>query len=447
MAVGLGYDFRNSLAEAVGPERGLTGGELCKFSPKASRALKKIQREKKKGEHAFLLLPFDRRALQEAQRFAEGWKGRFDDLVVLGVGGSALGTSALFQALRSPFHDLSPEGRGPRLFVLDNVDPELFGAFLERVKLDRALVLAVSKSGATAETMAQFLIVRERMKAQLGEAWGERLAVLTDPEQGPLREIAERENLKAFAVPPPVGGRFSVLSLVGLLPAALCGLDVEGLLAGAAEMEARCRNPAFDENPAMQYALVHYLLHRKRKMPLFVTFAYSERLRGLGEWWRQLVAESLGKRQDLRGRDVFSGPTPLTAVGVTDQHSQVQLYMEGPFDKAFTFLRVGSFSRDLPIPSDFADLEAASSLGGRTLGRLFESERAGTEVALRDARRPSGAILFPEVSAKTVGEYILMMELSVALLGKLYRLNPYDQPGVEAGKIAAREFLKQATTT
>ncbi len=242
-------------------------------------------------------------------------------------------------------------------------------------------------------------------------------------------------------VPDGVGGRFSVLSPVGLVSSALVGIDVPGLLAGAAAMDERCREAPFGENPALVYAAIQALMQNEKHKPMAVTFSYSQRLASMADWYAQLLAESIGKRRSRDGRDVFVGPTPVSAVGVTDQHSQVQLYIEGPFDKWFTLLAVERADHQVEIPSQFANHDALEYLGGRTMNELFTAEREGTRVALTDAQRPNCSIVFPSVTAHTVGQYLYMMELAVAVMGEHYGVDAFDQPGVEAGKVAAYALM------
>jgi len=251
----------------------------------------------------------------------------------------------------------------------------------------------------------------------------------------------KREGYASFVVPDGVGGRYSVLSPVGLLSAALVGIDIKGLVAGAAAMADACTSGDLQENPALLYAGLQWLMQSKKKKPIAVTFAYSHRLANLADWYAQLLAESLGKRRARSGGDVFAGPTPVRAVGVTDQHSQVQLYTEGPFDKWFTILAVDESDHTVAIPGAYEDLEAVSYLGGRTMNELFHAEREGTRIALTEARRPNVSIHFPSVTPHNVGQYLYLMELAVAVMGEHYGVDAFDQPGVEAGKIAAYALM------
>jgi glucose-6-phosphate isomerase len=435
------FDYTNVLSSAVGPQHGLQEELLASMAERSAAALGAVHARRTR-DLRWLDLPYQDAVCQDVLDYAAQVRGRFKNVCVLGIGGSALGNTALQTALNSPYHNLKPPPGIPRLFVLDNVDPDLIGEFLDEVDPAETLFNAISKSGATAETMSQFLIFRQALVERLGKrAHREHLAVTTDAEKGVLREIVAREGYRSFVVPDGVGGRYSVLSAVGLLSSALVGIDVQGLLKGAAAMDERCRTPQLFENPALLHAAIQWLLHVEKEKPLAVTFSYSHRLRDMADWYAQLLAESLGKRLDRAGRQAFVGPTPIRAVGVTDQHSQVQLYVEGPFDKWFTLLAVEDPDHSVRVPPAFEDLEGVAYLGGRTLKELFQAERDGTRVALTEAGRPNATITLRKVDAHSVGQLIYLLELSVAVMGEHYDVDAFDQPGVEAGKIAAYALM------
>jgi glucose-6-phosphate isomerase len=434
-------DYTNTLSDAIGSENGLSHEQLAALQEPAARALESVLARREK-DLRWLDLPYAGEVIADIQAYAASVQGRFRNVVVLGIGGSALGNTALFSALSSPYHNADPPGELPRLFVLDNVDPDLVGEWIEHFDPAETLFNVISKSGGTAETMSQFIVFRDLLIKKVGkEAHVDHIVVTTDAEKGILREIVDREGYRSFIVPDGVGGRFSVLSPVGLLSSALVGIDIVGLVSGAAEMDQRCQNPQLLENPALCYAALQWLLHDVKTKPISVTFSYSNRLKNLGDWYAQLLAESIGKRRNRAGEDVFVGPTPVRAIGVTDQHSQVQLYVEGPFDKWFTLLSVDQADHAVSLPEAFADLEGVAYLGGRKLVELFHAERDGTRIALTEASRPNCTIRFPKVDAHSVGQYLFMMELSVAILGEFYSVDAFDQPGVEAGKIAAYALM------
>ena len=393
-----------------------------------------FERRRAAGELGFIDLAAGTDHLRELRDFADGVGQAFGDIVVLGIGGSALGTIALRTALRAPrWNEMSDEAREffPRLHVLENVDPVTIAPFLDALELGSTLFVVVSKSGSTAETMAQYLIVRGRLEAALGEGVQRHLVFITDPDQGALREIARRERIVSLDVPPNVGGRFSVLSPVGLLPAALLGIDVEALLTGAAEMAARCQATELARNPAGVFAVLQWLAHTRHGLGTHVLMPYGDQLRDLGDWFVQLWAESLGK---LRATGEPAGPTPYPALGTTDQHSKVQLFMEGTLDKTVTFLAAAERPVDLEIPALHGDMPALAYLGGHRLGELLDIERRATAGALARRGRPNMTITLDRVDAWHVGGFIMLLEWATVYAGALYDVNPLDQPGVELGK-------------
>jgi glucose-6-phosphate isomerase len=434
----LQLDYANVLSSAVGPAHGLTLAEIRRAEPAVKAVVARIERERKAGQHRYRELPGDRDMLKAVKAAVRRFKPRAENLAVLGIGGSALGANALHTALSAPFHGLLSDRRrrGPRLFVMDNVDPVLFGSLLDLVAsgLERTVFNVVSKSGETAETAAQFLIIRDLLTRKLGAKRVARsLVVTTDPQTGTLRELADREKWYTLPVPPGVGGRFSVLSAVGLFPAAMCGINIDQLLAGAATMGRRVGSRVVRKNPAAMLALLLHGFYTRGKR-IHVLFPYSNQLKDLADWYRQLWAESLGKQHDLEGRPVIIGPTPIKALGATDQHSQVQLYREGPNDKVFIFLEVTSHGRDVRIPRGRATPDALKYLEGGSLARLLNAERRATEFALVASRRPCLNIRFPRVNGETVGQFIMLWEAAASIMGRLLNVNPYDQPAVQLGK-------------
>lgn len=351
---------------------------------------------------------------------------RFRRTVVFGTGGSALGGAMLVEALGS---QPAPH---PVQF-LDNVDPRTLAA-LPGADPDDTLYLVISKSGDTAETLAQFLSLLPEIKHPR-----EQLRVVTENPHGALAQIAVRLGLEALAHP-PVGGRFSVLSVVGLLPAALAGVDVDALLAGARAGAERClEEPDPERNPALAGAAAQYL-HALRGRTQCVHFGYGDRWPPVMKWLRQLWAESLGKR-DAGGAP--RGLTPVPAHGTPDQHSQLQLYLDGPDDKQFTFfMDPGQRARGRPVPETFSDLPAAAALAGHTTGALLHAEYRATRATLARHARPQRAFELP-LEPFALGELIVLLELETVAMAELLGVNPFDQPAVEEGKQLAREYLKK----
>jgi glucose-6-phosphate isomerase len=331
---------------------------------------------------------------------------------------------------------------GPQLFVLDNVDPDQVKSVLELItpKIRKTIVNVISKSGETAETAAQFILFRDVLQQKLGKKYKENILATTDPQGGTLREICNKEGYRTLEVPDGVGGRFSVLSAVGLFSAAMCGVDIDAVLAGAADMDKRVKEADLFKNPAAMIGAISYLLDQKGKS-ISVMMPYSSSLYYLADWFRQLWAESLGKQNGLKRKNVFVGQTPVKALGTTDQHSQVQLYREGPNDKLITFLEVEKFAQKVAIPSSMKDVATLEYLAGSTFQTLINNEKLGTEYALLESQRPTMTVAFPQNSPQTVGQFLYLYETAVSYMGGLLEINTYDQPAVQLGKDATYALM------
>ncbi|MDP9278696.1 MAG: glucose-6-phosphate isomerase [Gemmatimonadota bacterium] len=432
----LRIDYSNMMISPGGINPGAWKGAGRQFGA-AKRGLESLRAS---GAVGFVDLPSDEALLDQVERFASGARGKYDDVVILGIGGSALGPIALRTALRpSGWNMLDEKSRGgyPRLHVLDNVDPETIDALLGNLRLDQTLFIVTSKSGGTAETMAQFLIVHDRLtRANLDVT--KQMVFITDPKQGALRPLAEGLSVPALDIPASVGGRFSVLTPVGTLPAALIGIDVRSLLSGAAAMAKRCESPELATNPAGVYAMLQWLADTTLAKKIVVFMPYSDPLRDFAAWFVQLWAESLGKQ---RPDGTHVGSTPLAALGATDQHAQVQLFMEGPADKTITFVAVDNRGTDVTIPNAFADVKELGYLGGHSLGELIDIEQRATAGALAKRGRPNMTIHLERVDAAHVGELMMMLEIATAYAGQLYGIDAFNQPGVELGKQFAYALL------
>jgi len=429
--------YKNVTAEAIGPAHGLGTDELPKLNGEIVRITEKMRQDRQDGKLPYRDLPYQDQTCRKINDLTSQLAGKYDNMVVLGIGGSALGNIALQTALNSPIYNLLTERGGPRLFVIDNVDPVQFGSLLEYLdgQLDRTLFNVISKSGRTAETAAAFLTVQEMLKARLpGGQLTDYIIATTDANSGTMREIVNREGFTSLEVPDGVGGRFSVLSDVGLFSAAMCGIDIEQLLAGARDMDQRVKTDRLTKNPAALFAAIQYCYYHKGKR-LSVMMPYSYQLKDLCDWFRQIWAESLGKAHDLQGNLVNVGPTPIKALGATDQHSQVQLYREGPNDKVFTFLEVKLFDRDVTI-GDAGEVTELAYLSKKKMGNLMNNEKRGTEYALVASQRPCLTIRLAQINAYTVGQFIYLMEVATSYMGELFGINTYDQPAVELGKEA-----------
>jgi glucose-6-phosphate isomerase len=331
---------------------------------------------------------------------------------------------------------------GPQLFVLDNVDPDTIKSVVELItpKIKKTIVNVISKSGETAETASQFILFRDLLQRKLGNRYKENILATTDPTGGTLREICKAEGYRTLEVPEGVGGRFSVLSAVGLFSAGMCGIDIDALMQGAADMDKRLKEADLFKNPAAMIAAIHWLLDQKGKQ-MAVMMPYSTSLYYLADWFRQLWAESLGKQNGLKKKNVYAGQTPIKALGTTDQHSQVQLYREGPNDKIITFLEVERFQNKLSIPTSMKNVETLAYLAGSNFQTLINSEKLGTEYALLESQRPTITVQLPQISPETVGQFLYLYECAVSYMGGLYEINTYDQPAVQLGKDATYALM------
>ena len=439
----LRLDYSNMMAENIGSEHGIDRNQIQKIADSIDPIHQEFLHHRQSNEVSFWNLPSQKKMAEEVLNYVRKVRGKFDHYVHIGIGGSALGAIALHTALQHPLYNLSPQRRQqrlPQVFFLDNIDPDTIKAVLNVIDIDKTLFNVVTKSGSTAETLATFLVFLQYLKDRLGSNYHNHLVFVTDPAKGFLRQLASTEGITAFAIPPGVGGRFSVLTPVGLLPAAIAGIDILELLHGASFMDELCQQESIWKNPAYLFAVLNYLNYQRNKK-IVVMMPYSDRLYRLADWFRQLWAESLGKKLDLQGRQVFVGPTPVKALGTTDQHSQVQLYVEGPFDKIFVFLEVEQFETVLPINSGQAREKATRYLEGHTINELIAVEKRATELALTRNQRPNCTIKFPLVSAFTIGQIFQMLEIATAFAGKLFEINPFDQPGVEEGKIVTYALM------
>lgn len=421
-------DLTYALAEAVGAN-GIDASEftttLANISDYYARLLAK--------PFAFMTLPETKFQFDEMLSLADKAAAMdIKNLVILGIGGSSLGTQTIFEALLHPLHNMEERFRNgrPRYFILDNIDPHKMAAIVETVipDIDRTFLVVISKSGETPETISQFMLFNELMHKSAG--YRQRIVLITDKEKGLLNRIAEKEGYPVLNLPDGIGGRFSVLTPVGLFPSALMGLDIKRLSAGAAGMAAHTVRYDGEENMAFVLAAILYLMDKAGKK-IHVVMPYCERLAGFADWFRQLEAESLGKKG--------LGPTPTKSMGVTDQHSQLQLYVEGPRDKCIILFY--SATQEVPIPASFDYLEDVQYLANKDMKSLFHAEFQGTRLSLTEAETPNISLILDEVSDYNLGALFYLFEMVTALMGHLLSVNAFDQPGVEQGKIYTKAMM------
>ncbi len=435
----LEFDYRNVKAEIVGEENGLNLEEAFNnFNDKIARIISDLNSKKDKPGQwlQWMNLGYSEETVWLVKEYAAMTQGMFDNVLVLGIGGSALGGMAVCEALLKPYWNLlATEQRNnfPRIFFLDNVDPDQINGLLNILDLKKTLVNVITKSGSTAETMSQFMILKNKLQEELGDNYVRHIVATTDKNSGILRQISNEEGYKTFVIPDDVGGRFSVFSAVGLLPFALVGIDIEELVQGVKDMDLALKNTDIRHNIAAQNALIHYLMDTQKGKNLSVMMPYSTRLKYVADWFVQLWAESLGKEKDNDGNVVHIGPTPIKALGATDQHSQIQLYNEGPNNKLINFIRVKEFDTTLEIPKIF-EFTGIGYLGGNSVNSLINAEADATRVALVDYQRPNVTITLEKVNPYNVGQLLYMLEVQTAITGELYNINTFNQPGVEQAK-------------
>ncbi len=429
----LRFDFSNCMADAVGAENGLTPDELVSIRPRVIAAHDQLQRWRTSKDAIFIDYPFEAGLASRFRKSAGEVQEKFENLVVLGIGGSALGLRCIANALLPPNANLMERRKrnnAPRLFVCDNIDPDTFGNLLEYVDLKETCFNVISKSGTTTETMAQLFVALPMLKARLGRKWKEHVYVTTDPEAGPLRRLVREEDLPSFDLPSKFGGRYSVLSAVGLFPAACLGIDIEGILDGARAMARISTDTDLESNPSYKNAAINELLNARKGKRISVLMPYCDHLSLFADWYVQLVAESLGKSGQ--------GLTPIKAVGSTDQHSQMQLFIDGPNDKIITVLGVEEFQKTVPVTQV---VETFEYLKGHTLDEIIIASQKGSTRALVANHRPTVTITLPRVEPRTLGELFMYYEIYTVFTGALAGINPFDQPGVDLGKKLTKEIL------
>lgn len=423
-------DSANVYRDAVGPQ-GLEAADIIAAAAEleqAHRALLEGTRGGWEAQYACLCLHALMPAalaeiLEQAQRLR-----RFRDVIVIGIGGSSLGAKAVYSALVPEPH----WSEGPVLHFLENVDARYLAALIARLKPEETALIGISKSGGTLESVVNYLCVRDWLARRLGpQEAGRRQWLVTDPKKGWMRGLAEREGLPALPVPPRVGGRYSVLTAVGLLPLAVAGVDVAALLQGAADNAARCQGGEPRGNPALELAAIYYLLDARRDKRLSIMMPYADPLALFVDWYRQLWAESLGKRREGRPP---AGTLPVRAMGAVDQHSQLQMYLESRTDKIFTFLALERWEEDRTVPLPPGERTAFPYLENRTLGEVLRAELEATREVITRAGHPNLTLHLPALDAHVLGQLIDLYQRATVYAGLLYGVDPLDQPAVEEGK-------------
>lgn len=434
MSVTINY---NNMMQRVLGDKGIADSEIQSMEQFALKAFDTVEAGRGNDMQGWMDSPYDQDEVVKAiVKKAEEIRN-YDAFVVLGIGGSALGPIAVFQALKHLYYNELPREKrnGPRFYVLDNVDPERMNALFDIIDVEKTIFNVITKSGATSETMSQYLIINDLLKKRLGDKANKHIIATTSSSKGSLIGLAKEQGYDTFFIPEGVGGRFSELCPVGLLPAAVVGIDIAKMLEGAKHMDQVCRNKNLYSNPALMSALLQYISMKKGKN-ITVMMPYADSLKYIADWYCQLWAESLGKAVDNDGNIVHAGQTPVKSLGVTDQHSQVQLYAEGPFDKVITFIEVQNFRSKCEIPGGLEQLPNVSFLSGNTLNDLMSKELYATRYALTKQKRSNYTIVLDKVDEFNLGALLYLFQMQTAYCGAMLNINAYDQPGVEEGKNA-----------
>ncbi|MEI6728229.1 MAG: glucose-6-phosphate isomerase [bacterium] len=429
----LTVDFQNLFqTQAQDPKHGISEEDFTSWESKFE-SYKELVLSRKQG---FLDLGNQPENLEKISAYSKSVESKFTDIVILGIGGSMLGPLTILEALNR-----TPKANTPKVHCLDNIDPVLIQEITDKINLQKTLILVQTKSGGTPETLAQYFYFKDLLqKANLN--LNEHFVFVTDPENGYLKSVAIKEGIQTFDIPGNVGGRFSVLTPVGLLVSSLVGLDINKLLEGAKDAKEKF----FDEGDFSAYklAVTQSLLSMKGKN-ITVFMPYSSQLKTLANWYTQLLSESVGKKFNLTGKEVNTGVTPLPALGATDQHSQLQLFQEGTHDKLVVFVEIEKFASELKIPSLWSTEDNLDYLKNKTFNKLIQAEFEGTRSSLTESLRPNITIKLDQINEYTLGELFMFLEISVAFLGEILNIDTYNQPGVERSKILARQILSKAS--
>lgn len=421
----LTLDITNVLGKTITPSLGIGEQELSTIGKTVSTHVEQFLKERSEGNHAWAQAPYDLGVINLVKEMAALIaESRIQTILWLGIGGSSLGPRVIKEVFET--------SQTPELLILDTIDPAVLNEELKLINWKRTMVVIASKSGGTLEPMAAFFVVRSMLKEKIGEEeFAKHIIAITDPTEGVLRTLAREEGYHTLPIEPGIGGRYSIVTPIGLLPLAVLGGDMDAFVRGMKEMDTRCQEKDARKNPAALLAAVQFLLDTKKSYLIRVIMPYSTRLQSLGRWEQQLIAESLGKTEAY-------GPSPLAGIGTQDQHSMLQQWMQGRRVAWHVFIRETKKEHltvdDVPIPE-------LQYLQGKELGSILDALYEGTAQSLLQGKRPSVTLTLPELDAYHLGQLFFLFMAEVVLLGKLYRVDPYGQPGVELGKKIAKGVL------
>lgn len=428
-------DYTNITAEAIGTH-GISETDFQSVSKEIKRAAEKISRE----QLLFRQLPYEN--IDEIIDYGMHIRNNFKNFLVLGIGGSALGPKSIFKSTCGRYHNEYKDNITPvpKLYFEDNVDPDRIYDLINTIDLENTCINIISKSGKTIETLSQMMIFVDALKKVKPDTWTENLVFTTDKDNSILLDLGRKYGIKMFYIPRKIGGRYSIFTPVGLLTAAVCGCNIHSMLEGARVMNELCENTDYKKNPAFMYAILQYI-SMKRGKNISIMMPYTDSLKFVTDWFSQLWAESLGKKYDVDGNIINCGQTPVRALGSVDQHSQLQLYMEGPYDKVVTLIKVEKHRFNMPIPTIFNDNSELKFLCGSSLNKLINSELEAIIFALTENRRPNILINMPSLDEYYLGQLFMMLEIATVFAGYMLNINPFDQPGVEHGKVSTYALM------
>lgn len=438
------YNYNNLLAQNLGNANGISLDEIKNFENEINFAYGTVF-DNPCADTTAIIEALDNTDFAEIEKYAKVVRDTCENFVVLGIGGSALGANAIFRALCHFRHNELPREKrnAPRFYVEDNVDPTRLNALLDVIDLTKTIFCVVSKSGNTTETLSQFFAFQKLVENAVGEEWREHFVVVSENNNGKLNTYAEQNGLKRFFISPKLGGRYSVLSPVGLLPASVLGLDILAMVEGAKQMYNSAQNKDIRKNAPLLSATLNFLNYKHGKS-ISVMIPYSESLDLIGDWYGQLWAESLGRTVTQNGQEIKIGQTPIKAVGTSAQHSQFQLYLDGPSDKIVTFIGVQKFKNDIDLPSELNSLFGQNVTQNKTFADLFNIERTASTIALTSYQCPNETIMINEINENVIGKIFMFFMLKTIFIGGLMGISPYNQPAVESIKIGVKVILKSS---
>ena len=431
--------IRTDFTNYFSTERGTSFREML---PKIESIIKSLYESKTNipSMTGWLNLPHDEKMFEDVKNFASKIisEEKYEHALVFGIGGSSLGAQALIDAMNTPLWNRLSGGKRKGFLTIDfidNLDPVYIRTILSRLKLNKTLFIVISKTGGTVETIIPMLIAKEWV-SENGSDFYKQCVFVTSKDKGLLYELSKSNSVPIFHIPENVGGRYSVFSPVGLLPAVLCGLDLNEIRAGLLDADSLCQMVDLKLNIAASIALCAYFSYKAKKN-IFVLMPYSSCMRRFVDWFVQLWAESIGK--------AGLGSTPIPAIGATDQHSQIQLFNEGPNDKLICFVKINKHKRDLTVPDFSTVTPEFKAYAGHKVGQILNIELDATKRALTENERPNFTITLPELNEYYLAQLIYIFQITTAIMGTLLGVNPFDQPGVELAKRYIKESLIEQT--